>query len=138
LELERPAKTQYVILKLTGTASVTLQSNKFESVFLEEGIVLWGAKSQIQAHDKTHSSDSTSLENDTPKKQKEHKEEWETGLMDEGQHSFAFEFDLPPKSLPSSVQVKRTAVLADNSSAKDQLLTPSPVFTNDHPPSSAP
>jgi hypothetical protein len=109
LILDRPAKTQYVLLKLTGVAAVTLQSNKFESVFLEKEIVLWGTKSAIPVFDKTHSSEHSNMEYDTPKRQKEHKEEWETGLMEEGEHPFLFELDVPAKSLPSSVQVCHAA-----------------------------
>jgi len=109
LTLDRPAKTQYVLLKLTGVAAVTLQSNKFESVFLEEEIVLWGTKSAIPALDKTYAGEYGNMEYDTPKRHKENKEEWETALMEEGEHPIPFELDLPAKSLPSSVQVYRTA-----------------------------
>lgn len=107
LILDRAVKTQYVILKLIGMLSVSVVREKVEEIILEEEIVLWGTKIATLTFDKTYSRDDATLEYDTPKKQS--KDEWEVVLMEEGEHPFPFEIDLPPKSMPSSINVFQTS-----------------------------
>ena len=104
LSLDRPVKTQFVILKLTGLLSVSMVRDKVEYVIFEEELLLWGTKIHATSYDRTtYSREDTTMEYDTPKKQQ--KEEWETVVMEEGEHPFPFEFDLPAKSMPSSIDV---------------------------------
>jgi hypothetical protein len=77
-----------VILKLVGLLSVSMVRDKLESVIFEEELVLWGTK--------IHGS---------PGDDAKQKDEWEMGLMEEGEHPFPFEFELPAKSMPSSIDV---------------------------------
>ena len=79
--------------------------DKVEYVIFEEELVLWGSKIHATSYDRTtYSREDTTMEYETPKKQKE---EWETVVMEEGEHPFPFEFDLPAKSMPSSIDVLR-------------------------------
>ena len=96
LILDKPVKTQFVMLQLTGLLSGSMVREKIEYPILEEECVLWGTKT---ASDRTSSPKE---EYETPKKEKEG---WETGIMDEGEHPFPFEFSLPAKSMPSSIDV---------------------------------
>jgi hypothetical protein len=128
LSLDRPVKTQFVILKLTGLLSVSMVRDKVEYVIFEESLLLWGTKIHATSYDRTYSREDTTMEYDTPKKQKE---EWEMGVMDEGEHPFPFEFDLPAKSMPSSIDVSPVGDLSNDSLARDQSLTRSIVFTSD-------
>lgn len=98
LILERPVKTQYVILKLTGLLSVSMVREKAEHVIVDEELILWGKKIPQAPSDAREDG----TEHDVPKKQKD---EWETQMMDEGEHPFPFELELPSKSLPSSIAV---------------------------------
>jgi hypothetical protein len=95
-------KTQFVMLKLTGLLSVSMVREKVESVIFEEELLLWGTKIHATNFDRTFSREDASMEWETPKKQKD---EWETAVMDEGEHPFPFEFELPAKSMPSSIDV---------------------------------
>ena len=101
LILDRPVKTQYIILRLVGLVSVSMLREKVEHAIFEEELVLWGTKIYGTAYDRTHSRDDAS-EYESPKKPKD---EWEVGLMEEGEHPFGFEFELPAKSMPSSIDV---------------------------------
>lgn len=76
--------------------------DKVESVIFEEELLLWGTKIHATSFDRTFSREDAGMEWETPKKQKD---EWETAVMDEGEHPFPFEFDLPAKSMPSSIDV---------------------------------
>jgi Arrestin (or S-antigen), N-terminal domain len=102
LILDKPVKTQFVILQLTGLLSVSMVREKVEYVILDEEIVLWGTKIHAPTFDRTTYSRDVTMEYDTPKK---HKDEWDTGIMEEGEHPFPFELELPPKSMPSSIDV---------------------------------
>jgi hypothetical protein len=117
-----------VILKLIGVLSASMLRDKIEEVILEEEIVLWGTKIQTPTFDKTYSREVASLEYDTPKKLA--KDEWEIGVMEEGEHPFMFELDLPPKSMPSSIDVISSLYLSNCSSEKGRLHTRSNVFIN--------
>ena len=97
--LEKHVKTQFVILRLTGLLSVSMFRDKAEYVILDEELVLWGHQIQTPTFDRTISPED---EYDSPKKQKGG---WDTAIMDEGEHPFPFEFDLPAKSMPSSIDV---------------------------------
>jgi hypothetical protein len=99
LILDRPVKTQFVILKLVGLLSVSMVREKLDYAIFEDEFVLWGTKVHGSSFDRT--SDEIS-EYESPKKQKD---EWETGIMEEGEHPFGFEFELPAKSMPSSIDV---------------------------------
>ena len=101
-------KTQFIILKLIGSLSVSMLGDKVEEVILDEELVLWGTKIQTPTFDKTYSREDAAMEYDTPKKPP--KDEWEVAVMEEGEHPFPFELDLPPKSMPSSIDV--LAILA--------------------------
>ncbi len=131
LSLDRPVKTQFVLLKLTGLLSVSMVRDRVEYVIFEEELLLWGTKIHATSYDRTYSREDATMEYDTPKKQKE---EWETGIMDEGEHPFPFEFELPAKSMPSSIDVSCLGNVSNSSLAKGQSLTPFIVFTNDRPP----
>jgi hypothetical protein len=101
LILDKPVRTQFVTLKLTGLLSVSMLRDKVEYAVLEDELVLWGTRIYLTTFDQTyHADDATPY--DTPKK---HKDDWDTGIMEEGEHPFPFEFDLPAKSLPSSINV---------------------------------
>jgi hypothetical protein len=90
-----------VVLKLTGMLSVFMGREKVEYSIFEEELLLWGTKIHQTSFDRTfHSEDP--MEYDTPKKQKD---EWDIALMEEGEHPFPFELDLPAKSMPSSIDV---------------------------------
>jgi Arrestin (or S-antigen), N-terminal domain len=130
LSLDRPVKTQFVMLKLTGLLSVSMVRDKVEYVIFEEELLLWGTKIHATSYDRTYSREDTTMEYDTPKKQKE---EWETGIMDEGEHPFPFEFDLPAKSMPSSIDVSLQEIVSKSSLARDRSLTRFIVFTSDRP-----
>jgi hypothetical protein len=115
LDLDKPVKTQFVMLKLTGLLSVSMFREKAEYVILNDELLLWGEKIQTPTLDRTMSPED---EYDSPKKQKAG---WNTGIMDEGEHLLPFEFDLPAKSIPSSIDVKiRVDLPANNSLGKDQ------------------
>jgi hypothetical protein len=86
------------MLKLTGLLSVSMVREKVEYTILEQECVLWRNRMQVVC-DRTSSPEE---EYDNPKKQKE---TWEVGTMDEGEHPFPFEFGLPAKSMPSSIDV---------------------------------
>lgn len=87
--------------------------DKAEYVILDDEIELWGTKIHPTTLDRTSSPGD---EHDSPKKQKAG---WSTAMMDEGEHLLPFEFDLPAKSLPSSIDVKhRLIFLANNSLTK--------------------
>jgi hypothetical protein len=90
------------MLKLTGLLSVSMVREKVESVIFEEELLLWGTKIHATAFDRTFSREDATMEWETPKKQKD---EWETAVMEEGEHPFPFEFELPAKSMPSSIDV---------------------------------
>jgi hypothetical protein len=116
------------MLKLTGLLSVSMVREKVEYTILEQECVLWGNRLQVVC-DRTSSPEE---EYDNPKKQKE---VWEVGTMDEGEHPFPFEFGLPAKSMPSSIDVRSVVhtPISNYSSAKDRLRIPFDVFINDHP-----
>ena len=115
MTLDKPVKTQFVLLKFTGLLSVSIFREKAEHVILDEEIVLWGTKLYPPTLDRTILSED---EHDSPKKQKGG---WNTAIMDDGEHLLPFEFDLPAKSMPSSIDVNhRVEFLADDSSAKDR------------------
>jgi hypothetical protein len=98
---------------------------KVEYVILDEELLLWGTKVHAPTFDRTISPDD---EYDSPKKQKGG---WDTGVMDEGEHPFPFELDIPAKSMPSSIDVKFYANLINFSLAKDQLPIQFAVYIND-------
>jgi len=102
LSLDKPIKTQFVILQLTGLLSVSMMREKVEYTILEEECVLWGTKNHQSVSDRTSSPEE---EHEPPKKQKDG---WDVGIMDEGEHPFHFEFGLPAKSMPSSIDVIST------------------------------
>jgi hypothetical protein len=130
LTLDRPVKTQFVILRLTGLLSVSMVREKVEYAILDEELVLWGTKVQAPDDRMISSED----EFDSSKKQKGG---WETGLMDEGEHPFPFELDIPPKSMPSSIDVRSYPALFNCSLEKDQSLTQFDAFISDRLPFSA-
>jgi hypothetical protein len=99
LSLDKPVKTQFVMLKLVGLLSVSMMREKVEYMILEEKCYLWGTKVQQPVGERTSSPEE---ESETPKKEKE---VWDVGIMDEGEHPFPFEFGLPAKSMPSSIDV---------------------------------
>jgi Arrestin (or S-antigen), N-terminal domain len=106
-----------------------MERDKVQYVILEEELVLWGNKIPIPTVDRTYTREH-SFEYDTPKK---HKDEWDTGIMEEGEHPFPFEFDLPPKSMPSSIDVLfNPCDRANPSSARDQFTILYDVFTSAH------
>ena len=126
--LDKPVKTQFVILKLTGLLSVSMEREKVQYRILEEKLLLWGTRIPAPTVDRTYSRD-VAMEYDVPKK---HKAEWEVGVMEEGEHPFPFEIELPTKSIPSTIHVPTTfSVFAHLSLEKAQLITPFSVFTND-------
>jgi hypothetical protein len=88
LVLNRPIGTQYVLLKLTGLITVSIDGYRVEDVIFKKGLILWG----------NGSGGSEMPENISDVK-------WEEGLMDEGEHSFPFELGLTEESLPSSIEV---------------------------------
>lgn len=105
--------------------------DKVEYVIFEEELLLWGTKIHATSYDRTYSREDTTMEYDTPKKQKE---EWETGVMDEGEHPFPFEFDLPAKSMPSSIDVSlRRSYLTVVWQGIDHLYYPLHSSTTAHP-----
>jgi len=71
--------------------------DKVEYIIHEEEMELWGTRIRGST---SSPQDQTDAEN--PKKQKD---EWEIGVMEEGEHVIPFEVDLPAKSLPSSIDV---------------------------------
>lgn len=73
--------------------------DKAESVLLDEELLLWGTRVHPQTSDRTMSPED---ESDSSKKQKGG---WDTAMMDEGEHFLPFEFMLPAKSMPSSIDV---------------------------------
>lgn len=99
LILDKPVKTQFVMLKLTGLLSVSMMREKVEYTILEEECVLWGTKIHPPVSERTSSPEE---EYETPRKQKEG---WDVRIMEEGEHPFPFEFGLPAKSIPSSIDV---------------------------------
>jgi len=78
--------------------------DKVEYIIHEEEMELWGTRIRGST---SSPQDPTDVEN--PKKQKD---EWEIGVMEEGEHVIPFEVDLPAKSLPSSIDVSTTYVFA--------------------------
>jgi hypothetical protein len=83
--------------------SVFMGREKVEYSIFEEELLLWGTKILPTSFDRTFYSEDT-MEYDTPKKHHQ-KEEWEIASMEEGEHPFPFELDLPAKSMPSSIDV---------------------------------
>ena len=101
LVLDRPVKTHFVLLKLIGSVNLSMPREKVDNIILEDELLLWGTKIHPPTVDRTYSGEEA-VEADNSKKQKD---EWDAGLMEEGEHPFPFEFDLPAKSLPSSIDV---------------------------------
>lgn len=85
--------------------SVIMGREKVEYSIFEEELVLWGTKILPTSYDRTFYREDP-MEYDTPKKHQ--KEEWEIVSMEEGEHPFPFELDLPAKSMPSSIDVVTT------------------------------
>ena len=108
--------------------SVFMGREKVEHSIFEEELVLWGTKIHPMSFDRTFCSED-SMEYDTPKRHQ--KEDWEIGSMEEGEHPFPFELDLPAKSMPSSIDVVTTPSSSNSSLGKDQLLIQFVVFIND-------
>lgn len=89
------------MLKITGMLSASMVRDKFEYVIFEHELRLWGTKIHSTTFDRTFPVENGAAY-DTPKK---NKDEWEIGVMEEGEHPFPFELELPSKSIPSSVDV---------------------------------
>jgi hypothetical protein len=103
LALDKPVKTQFVILKLTGLLSVSMVREKVEYVICEQELVLWGTRIHPAGVERTCNAAEDGAQYDTSKKQKE---DWDIGTMEEGEHPFPFELDLPAQSIPSSIDVR--------------------------------
>ena len=73
---------------------------KAEHVIHDDEMVLWGKKTSAPAFDRTISPED---QYESPKKPKSG---WNPAMMDEGEHLLPFEFDLPAKSMPSSIDVE--------------------------------
>jgi hypothetical protein len=101
LILDKPVKTQFVMLKITGMLSASIERDKIEYIIFEHELRLWGTKIHNTAFDRTFPVENGAAY-DTPKR---NKDEWEIGVMEEGLHPFPFELELPAKSLPSSLDV---------------------------------
>ena len=100
LILDKPVKTQFVTLKLTGLLSVSMFREKAEHVIHDDELVLWGTPTPALSFDRTISPED---QYESPKKSKSG---WNPAMMDEGEHLLPFEFDLPAKSMPSSIDVE--------------------------------
>ena len=100
LVLSKKIKTMYTLLKLEGRLEYNNVREKVAFTFFEDEILLWGTESPPSQETDTLKSCSETFNKSS-----------KASYMDAGEHCFEFEFILPQKSLPSSVEVRILFIL---------------------------